>query len=94
MERWVPWRKEIYEFGRNLILAKDLNFAFLIVLFIVNIYIIYYKITNKTIGNSNTFLKKKLKTFYSREYRAARWIQNIFGKQKLPQGISFLQGVS
>lgn len=58
-ETWVPWQKERGEFGGNWILAKDLNFAFVIVLFIVNVYIIYYKITNKNIGNSNTFLKKK-----------------------------------
>jgi len=40
-------------------LAKDLNFAFVIVLFIVNVCIIYYKLTNKNIQNSNTFLKRK-----------------------------------
>lgn len=58
-ETWVPWQKERGDFGCIQILAKDLNFAFVIVLLIVNVYAIYNKITNKNISNSNTFLKKK-----------------------------------
>lgn len=48
MEVWVPWQKETGEYGCNWILAKDLNFAFVIVLFSVNIYNIYHKIRKKS----------------------------------------------